>query len=98
MPVDQYAGYTLTETISTEAGITHWRAIGPDGVADVFLGPPALLERARILPDWPPFSKQMHSQPGFKELSSGSLSSNFWEPGANLACQPDPTRMTNEPI
>jgi hypothetical protein len=50
------AGFTLTtRRPAPSTTIEHWSASGPDGLGEVYLGPPALLARAASLPVWGPF-------------------------------------------
>lgn len=50
------AGFTLTtRRPAPSTTIEHWAASGPDGLGEVYLGPPGLLARAASLPVWGPF-------------------------------------------
>ena len=51
-----YAGYTLASRLpAPSAAVELWLAEGPEGAADVYLGPEMLAQRARVLPRWGPF-------------------------------------------
>ncbi len=53
-----YAGYSLrSRQAAASAAVELWSAHGPDGDAEVFLGPEMLVRRARALPAWGPFPR-----------------------------------------
>ena len=57
MRTEFYAGYRLTtRRPASSAVVEHWLAEGPEGSAEVYLGPDMLVRRARALPVWGPFS------------------------------------------
>jgi len=56
MTARTYAGYTLTARLpAPSAAVERWVAAGPEGPAEVFVGPEMLASRARLLPRWGPF-------------------------------------------
>ena len=56
MTARTYAGYTLTARLpAPSAAVERWVASGPEGPAEVFIGPEMLAARARLLPRWGPF-------------------------------------------
>ena len=55
-----YAGYSLrSRQAAASAAVELWSAHGPDGDAEVFLGPEMLVRRARALPAWGPFPRMI---------------------------------------
>ena len=57
MRAQSYGGYRLTaRRPASSAAVEHWWAEGPDGLAEVYLGPDMLVRRARALPVWGPFA------------------------------------------
>ena len=59
--------YTLIEQLSSDVkGVDHWLGKGPDGVADIYLGGPGLVERAASLPKWGPFADYQSGLKGKK--------------------------------
>ena len=88
------AGYTLKEALPTTVeGVEHWRAEGPDGQADIYLGSAALRDRVASLPKWGPFSEYSVGEdkhgvhvvvPGVLEQNLGVLGSRH-EPDVCLS-------------
>lgn len=56
MSAVQYDGYEILVPIDEANGISRWQAQGPDGPAEMFFGPPELLDRVQSLPTWAPFA------------------------------------------
>ena len=69
MRAKSYAGYRLTaRRPASSAAVEHWWAEGPDGPAEVYLGPEMLLRRARALPVWGPFAGIITGQQGLRSF------------------------------
>ena len=67
MRAKSYGGYHLTaRRPASSAAVEHWWAEGPDGPAEVYLGPEMLLRRARALPVWGPFADIITGQQGLR--------------------------------
>ncbi len=67
MRAKSYAGYRLTaRRPASSAAVEHWWAEGPDGPAEVYLGPEMLVRRARALPIWGPFSPILTGREGLR--------------------------------
>lgn len=55
-PPVRCAGFELTaRRPAPSTAVEHWSAAGPEGLAEVYVGPPSLLARAGTLPIWGPF-------------------------------------------
>ncbi len=67
MRADSYGGYRLTaRRPASSAAVEHWWAEGPDGPAEVYLGPEMLVRRARALPIWGPFPEILTGREGLR--------------------------------
>jgi len=67
MRAKSYAGYRLTaRRPASSAAVEHWWAEGPDGPAEVYLGPEMLVRRARALPVWGPFADILTGREGLR--------------------------------
>ena len=67
MRADSYARYRLTaRRPASSAAVEHWWAEGPDGPAEVYLGPEMLVRRARALPVWGPFAGILTGRDGLR--------------------------------
>jgi hypothetical protein len=87
-----YAGYTLTSRRpAPSAAVELWLAEGPEGAADVYLGPEMLAQRARVLPRWGPFPAVLTGNrdgrwfvlvPGSIETNCNALSQQLTPPAA----------------
>ncbi len=81
------AGYQLIEQQpATAAGVEHWAAHGPSGVADVYIGTDVMLMRARALPTWGPFARfrSGETDDGVYLLVTGDLKEDLFELGERL--------------
>ena len=81
------AGYQLIEQQpATAAGVEHWTAHGPAGVADVYIGSDEMRNRARALPTWGPFSRfrSGETDDGVYLIVTGEIKEDLAELGQRL--------------